>query len=96
MDSNFQVTTRLLTEKATVVNNINEDFKETMKQIRDLINGLDREWKSDAAREFVEKFNSLYTEFNNYYRVVDSYKQFLIKAAEDYVAAETKIQQGIS
>lgn len=96
MDNNFQVTTQLLTDKAKTIDSINGEFKDTMGQIKKLIHNLDNEWKSDAAREFVEKFDTLDKEFINYYQVVDSYREFLNRAAEDYVTAETSIQNGIS
>ena len=93
---NFQVTTQLLNDKADTIKTVNGEFQQTMESISTLIHSLQDEWKSDASNEFVQKFDTLKKEFTNYYQVVNSYEVFLRNAAEDYVAAETKIQSGIA
>lgn len=92
--ASFKVTTQTLEDKATTIKTINTQFNGIMEEITTLMHRLQNDWQSEAAEQFISRFDKLKNEFTSYSKVIDSYSLFLTNAAGDYAAAETAINTG--
>ncbi len=84
---------------ANKISNKNDELKTILGDIKNLINSLEGEWESDAAKTIREKITGMQGRFDQYYDIVENYSTFLKNTAQAYRENEatqnTKAQQFI-
>ncbi|MFA5693055.1 MAG: WXG100 family type VII secretion target [Acholeplasmataceae bacterium] len=79
-------TAQNLHNSATNMKTILDSVKQKMQRVN-----TEETWKSNAAAEFLSKFNELASKFENFYTAVDNYSKFLQQTVETYKAADQAI-----
>jgi WXG100 family type VII secretion target len=79
----IQVTPELLTSKAGDVRKLKAEHEATMQRLSQLILGLNEVWKGEAQDAFVQKYQSMDTQFKNFAEMLEGYAKLMDKAASD-------------
>ena len=89
----FKVTPQALRSTSSSIKSINVNFQGVMKDIETEMNKMKKKWDSEAANAFISKFMGLMENFEAYYKVIDSYTNFLESTAKAYEDADTAINK---
>lgn len=92
----FTVTPETLRSVSGNIKSIDGQFIAKMDEIGQHMRNLKAKWDSEAANGFINKFNGLRDNFENYSKVIKSYSIFLEKAAEEYGKTDKKINSATS
>ncbi|WP_010250268.1 WXG100 family type VII secretion target [Acetivibrio cellulolyticus] len=87
----FKVTPQVLRSTSSNIKSINTNFQGVMKDIETEMNKMKKKWESEAANAFISKFTGLKDNFEAYYKVIDSYTNFLESTAKAYEEADKAI-----
>jgi WXG100 family type VII secretion target len=89
----FKVTPQALRTTSMNVKSINTKFQSVMGSIESEMQGMKKRWESEAANAFISKFLGLKDNFDAYYKVLDSYVNFLESTAKAYEDADSAINK---
>lgn len=92
----FKVTPQVLRSTASNIKSINGNIQGVMRDIETEMKNMKRRWESEAANAFISKFSGLKDNFEAYYKVIDSYTNFLESTAKAYEDADDAINKGTS
>lgn len=87
----FKVSPERLRATATNISGINKNFNGVMESIRTEMQRMKQRWDSEAANGFINKFDALKDDFENYSQVIQAYSKFLEATAGAYEKADTNI-----
>lgn len=88
--SMFRVSSAVLRQKASQLENMNAQFKNSVSQLVNQEASLASMWEGEAQRAFRTAFNNDRQQFNNFNTGIAKYIQALRDAADKYDAAEAK------
>ena len=88
----FKVTPENLLMSASNIKSISADFTAVMSDIEKEMNNMKKKWESEAANAFLVKFLGLKDNFDAYYKVINSYANFLNQTAQAYKEAEKEVR----
>lgn len=83
----LQVTPDLLRNKAAELREYRAAHDDTVTRMKNLVNGLQGEFKGDAANAFVEKFGSMQSSFDKFSELIGELSMMLDTAAVNYDTA---------
>lgn len=92
----INVSTQELTDVAGKIETRKRNLRGKLNEITRKINELKTSWTSEASEEIVIKINGMKDRFEQYDSVIQSYADFLRKAAEQYEATETTAKKNAS
>jgi len=92
----INVSTKELAEVAVKIDTRKGNLRGKLNEITRKINELKTSWTSEASEEIVAKINGMQSRFEQYDTVVQSYADFLRKAAEQYETTETTAKTNAS
>ena len=88
----IQVTPDLLRGKAGEVRTLRGTHDETMTKLRNLVRALNDQWKGAAQDAFLQKFESMQPQFNNFSEMLEGYANLMDKAAIDLQQTDQNLQ----
>lgn len=89
----FKVTPQRLKSTSANISSINSRFNQLMESIRTDMQRMKQRWDSEAANSFINKFEALKDDFDNYSKVIMSYSKFLEATAVSYEKADKEISK---
>ena len=78
---------------ASRISSVNRSLEETLNNIKKEINALTAAWQSQSADTTQQVFNAHAAHFAEYRAYIDSYVEFLNKAAAAYDSSESAIDK---
>lgn len=82
------VTSSTLRSKAEELNQLNEQFKNSVTSLSDEESALRGQFEGEASDAFHAAFSKDVTQMNNFYNAITQYVQKLLQIAESYEKAE--------
>lgn len=92
----INVSTQELTGVATKIDTRKRNLRGKLNEITRKINELKTSWTSEASEEIVAKINGMQGRFEQYDTVIQSYADFLRRAAEQYETTESTAKTNAS
>jgi len=86
----FRVTSAKLRESGDAINSSSKDFRQTIEELKSIMETVRSSWASEAADQFFLQFNKLSANFEAYERVLNQYTNFLNVTADEYDAVDSK------
>lgn len=86
MVGSMEITTEALRETAGSFRDLNSKMKNSLGDIKTLMNNLSASYESEDAREIITNMNNLQGRFDEYESIVESYAKFLESTAQTYDA----------
>ena len=86
----FLVTASQLKAKAQELNNLNFQFKSQVETLNETENSLNGMWEGDARNAFHNAFQQDKAQFDNFYKVMQTYVEALQTIAAKYEMAEAQ------
>jgi len=83
----------VMREKANALKGISTSINSISTDLKNEINRLRGTWEGEAVETLVNRFNTLTQSFQERYQVINSYADFLLKAADAYEQVENQAKQ---
>lgn len=90
----IKVNSTVMRDKASGFKTVSSSIKTFTEEMTNEIEGLKSTWEGEAAETLVNKFKSLSDDFENIYKTINQYADFLEKAADSYDKVESSVAQG--
>lgn len=92
----IRITPETLESQATQLNNLKEQHEQVYQQIQSLVNDVATEWEGEANAAFTQSFKGNDTAFKKFGQDVESFRQRMIKAAQEMRQAEEAVKAKMS
>ncbi len=85
----INITLEELNSAATNIHKRNAELNAILENIKNQMNNLRNSWESEAARNIQNNFSSVEPKFKQYFDVIESYSDFLVKTVQSYQSTES-------
>ncbi len=92
----IRITPETLDNQANKLNSLNDQHKQIYQQIQSLVSDVAAEWEGEANTAFTQSFRSNDAAFKKFGEDIESFRQRMIKAAQEMRDAETSIKAKMS
>ncbi|MDR1299304.1 MAG: WXG100 family type VII secretion target [Oscillospiraceae bacterium] len=92
----IRITPETLESQAAKLNGMKEQHEGLYNQIKQLVNDVATEWEGEANQAFTQSFNSNDAAFKKFSQDMESFRQRMIKAAQEMRAAEESVKAKMS
>ena len=96
MQAALKVDPDVVLSKSSEMKSIRNSLSSTMQQAEDKIHSLSNAWVSEAANAYQTQFNKIHKDVEEMLNIVDEYSRNLDEIAQNYKAADNRVQQAAS
>ncbi len=90
----IKVNSAVMREKANGFKTVSKSIKTFTDEMKNEIDGLKSTWEGESAETLINKFKGLSDDFEEIYKTINQYADFLTQAADDYDKVESSVTQG--